>query len=108
MKMLKFRPWLADMILRGEKTTTFRLLDDKDLQVGNEIELVNWETKEPFGKAIVLEAYDKELGQLVEADFVGHEKYENEEQMYASFREFYGDQVTPETVVRIVRFKMLS
>ena len=106
MKTLKFRSVLAEMILRGEKKTTFRLFDDKDIRAGDELELVNWATKQPFGKAVVLEAYDKEFEQLEEADFVGHEKYMSKEQMYATFREFYGDRVVPETVVRIVRFRM--
>ena len=64
MKTLKFRSVLAEMILRGEKKTTFRLFDDKDIRAGDELELVNWETKQPFGKAVVLEAYDKEFEQL--------------------------------------------
>lgn len=106
MKTLKFRPQLADMILRGEKTTTFRLFDDKNLQEGDELELVNWETGEVFGHAVVTEAYDKQLGQLTADDFQGHEKYKDEQEMYSTFREFYGDRVNPETSVRVVRFNL--
>lgn len=49
MKTIKFRPALAKLIIEGKKTTTWRLFDDKNLQVGDVVELVNWETKEVFG-----------------------------------------------------------
>ncbi len=106
MKILKFRPWLADMILRGEKTTTFRLFDDKDIRTDDELELVNWETGETFGRATVREAYEKTLGDLTSDDFVGHEKYANDDEMYATLRTFYGDSVGPETIVKAVRFSL--
>ncbi len=47
--MVKFREHLVLKILSGEKTVTWRLFDDKDLQEGDRIELVNWNTGETFG-----------------------------------------------------------
>ena len=38
MKTLKFKQCLVDQILRGEKTSTWRLFDDKDLNIGEKIE----------------------------------------------------------------------
>jgi len=35
MKTVKFRPDLAQLIMDGKKTTTWRLFDDKDLQAGD-------------------------------------------------------------------------
>ncbi|KKW30012.1 MAG: hypothetical protein UY72_C0026G0004 [Candidatus Uhrbacteria bacterium GW2011_GWD2_52_7] len=104
MKVIKFRSELADMILQGKKTTTFRLFDDKDLRAGDEIHLVRWETGEEFGKTTIREAYEKTLGELTEDDFVGHERYVSEEEMYTTLRTFYGDSVGPHTVVKIIRF----
>ena len=39
MKVLKFREYLVPLVLSGEKDSTWRLFDDKDLSVGDEIEL---------------------------------------------------------------------
>ena len=50
-KQVKFVPSLVDLILKGEKTATTRLFDDKDLQTGDIIELVNRDTKKVFGLA---------------------------------------------------------
>ena len=44
MKTLKFAPPLAKMILEGNKTATWRLFDDKDLQPGDKLNLQNGET----------------------------------------------------------------
>jgi hypothetical protein len=40
MKTLKFRKTLSELILKGEKTATWRLFDDKNLKEGDEIVLV--------------------------------------------------------------------
>jgi len=44
MKTLKFKDFKARWILEGVKTATMRLFDDKDLQKGDELELVNGDT----------------------------------------------------------------
>ena len=106
MKIVKFRNNLADKILRGEKTATFRLFDDKDLQSGDELQLLRWETGEEFGKTTIREAYEKTLGKLTEDDFVGHERYASEEEMYTTLRKFYGDGVGLDTVVKVIRFSV--
>lgn len=53
MKTLKFESKLCDLIIQGEKITTWRLFDDKNLTEGDEFELVNYETKEGFGFGII-------------------------------------------------------
>ena len=93
-------------MLSGKKDSTWRLFDDKDLQVGDEVDLINWNTKEKFASALLTDVREKELGQLEPADFEGHEKFESEEAMYESYRTYYGDGVTPHTVVKIIRFKL--
>ncbi len=107
-KILKFRDYLATLILAGEKDLTWRLYDDKDLTVGDEVELMNWNTGEVFGRAKLTEVWKKKMSELVESDFDGHEKFEHEEEMYATYRTYYGNRVGPETIVKIIRFKLLS
>ncbi len=48
------------------------------------------------------------LKDLVDSDFDGHERFESEEKMYEEYRKYYGDKVTPESVVKIIKFKLLD
>ncbi len=107
MKTLKFRAHLVPLVLSGEKTVTWRLFDDKDLQEGDVVNLINWETKQVFARAIVLQVRTKKLGDLTEVDYVGHEKFANIDDMLAHYREYYGDRVNGETGVKIINFKLL-
>ena len=106
MKTLKFKSHLVPLILSGEKNVTWRLFDDKDLQPGDELELVNKDTLQKFGEAVISDIREKALGNITDADFNGHEKFENTEKMYETYRLFYGDRVTPETIVKIIQFKL--
>lgn len=107
MKTLKFRPHLVSQILSGIKDSTWRLFDDKDLQKGDLITLKNSETLEDFAKAEIVNVREKKLGKLEDSDFEGQEKFKNEEKMYETYRKYYGDKVTPETVVKIIKFKLI-
>lgn len=106
MKTLKFKPSLIPLVLSGEKDATWRLFDDKDLVAGDELSLVNKETGEEFAKAVITSIREKKLGDLEDADFDGHEKFESEEKMYEAYRGYYGDRVTPESVLKIIKFKL--
>ena len=105
-KTIKFRDLLVELVQKGEKDSTWRLFDDKDLQVGDEVDLINWNTGEKFADAVLTEVREKQLNKLEPLDFEGHEKFESEEAMYEAYRTYYGDRVTPDTMVKIIRFKM--
>tara|TARA_B100000508_G_scaffold137062_1_gene130913 strand:- start:449 stop:781 length:333 start_codon:yes stop_codon:yes gene_type:complete len=104
MKTLKFKPHLCEQILSGEKTSTWRLFDDKDLQPGDRAVFLNKETLEAIGVATLNTIVTKTLGTLVESDWEGHEKYESDEEMYATYRSYYGDQVGPNSELKIIDF----
>lgn len=108
MKPLKFTPRLAELTLAGKKTSTLRLFDDKDMQTGDELELINRETGEVFAKAVITLAYEKPLGQIADEDLVGNEPFENEDQMYEVFRGYYGDRVSPESVAKVIQYKLIG
>jgi hypothetical protein len=109
MKTLKFQSDLAQLIIEGKKITTWRLFDDKDLQAGDVIELVNKATLQPFGRAVIKEVVEKPIKDLDDADWEGHERFPNEETMYAAYREYYpGREVGPDTAVKILHFALLS
>jgi len=104
MKTLKFLQKLVPLIQSGEKITTFRLFDDKDLQVGDIVDLFVTENGYQFGVMTITEVIEKPLGALEESDWVGHERYASEEEMYSQLRTFYGSEVGPATKVKIIRF----
>lgn len=105
MKPLKFRPNLVKEILEGRKTTTWRLFDDKDLQVGDELELINSETGESFGRATITHMLEKKIKDLSDDELKNH-GYENQEKMIEIHKGYYGDKVDLDTIVKIVRFKI--
>ncbi len=107
MKTIKFRDYLVPLVLSGEKNCTWRLFDDKDIQRGDNVSLINWNTKEPFANALIVSVKEKMLKDLQDADFEGHEKFESEEKMYESYRTYYGDRVTPDSLVKIIVFKLI-
>lgn len=104
MKTLKFAPDLVEKILAGEKTATWRLFDDKDLQEGDELTFINKETGEIFGSAKITSLYIKTLGTLTDEDWVGHERFSSDEEMYATYKQYYGDNVGPNSEVKILSF----
>lgn len=104
MKQLKFTPELCEQILSGEKTSTWRLFDDKDLSVGDELEFLNKETGELIGKAIIDSLKVTSLGSLEASDWEGHETYGTKEDMFATYRTYYGDRVGPESELKIIHF----
>lgn len=104
MKTLKFKTELVEKIISGEKTSTWRLFDDKDLQVGDELEFVDSDTGESFGRGVIIDLKEKTLGTVEAEDFDGHETYGSKEEMYEDFKGYYGDRVTPKSSLKIVRF----
>lgn len=108
MKTIKFNPNLVQPILSGDKISTWRLFDDKNLSIGDELSFVNKETLEEFAKAKIIAVEEKKLGELTDADFSGHERYESLEKMYETYRQYYGDRVTSETIIKMIDFEVLK
>lgn len=105
-KTLKFRDRLVKLILNGEKDITWRLFDEKNLSIGDEIDLINWNTKDKFGEAIITEIWEKRMEDIEEKDFEGHEKFSGKEEMYDTYTTYYGRKVDEKTVVKVIRFKL--
>lgn len=59
MKVIKFRNYLVPLVLSGEKDTTWRLFDDKDLSVGDDIELQIFVKNEPFAYGKITKVIEK-------------------------------------------------
>ena len=105
-KTLKFKAELADLILNNKKDVTWRLFDDKDLKVDNLINLQISETGKDFAKAKIIEVREKKLGEINESDYVGHERFDSQNDMLNKYKEYYGTKVNMDTLVKIIRFKL--
>ena len=107
MKTLKFRKELSKLILVGKKNTTWRLFDDKNLAVGDEVDFVVSETGEAFARVKIVFVKETTFGALSEKDWEGHEKYETDEAMYKVFEAYYHCTVDDNSSVKIIKFELL-
>lgn len=107
MKKLKFEHALVEMILDGRKIATWRIFDDKDLQVGDDLELVEFETGEVFAKAKIVNMVEKKMSEVTNEDFDGHEKYPSREEMLKTYQGYYGDRVNWDTIIKMIDFKLI-
>lgn len=109
MKTLKFKDYLVSKILDGSKIITWRLFDDKDLRVGDMLLFINSASGKEFAKAKIIGVRENKLGEIQETDFEeGHEKYKSQEDMLAHYRDYYGDGVDFNSVIKIIKFKLLE
>lgn len=106
MKVLKFRDNLVPLILSGQKNSTWRLFDDKNLIVGDDIELREFVTKKRFAEAKIIKVVEKRFGDLRIDDKEGHEKFSSDFQMYRTYTEYYHHSVNPDTLVKIIWFEL--
>jgi hypothetical protein len=78
MKKLKLEHKLAQRVLSGEKTSTWRIFDDKDLSVNDKVLLIDKvdprrpETWKNIGVATINAVVQKRLSEISEADMDGH------------------------------------
>ena len=105
-KAIKFRDYLVKLDLEGKKNITWRLFDEKNLQKGDTVDLINWNTGEKFGEGFITELWEKKMSELDDNDFDGHEKFASTEEMYHTYRKYYGDKVGSDTIVKVIRFKL--
>ena len=108
MKKLKFKPFLVPKVLSGEKVTTWRLFDDKNLVIGDQLTLLDSETEKEFAQAEIVEIREKKLGEVEEADFGGKKIYNNKEEMLVHYRGYYGERTTFDSLVKMITFKLIS
>jgi len=107
MKTLKFSEPLVPLILSSKKNTTWRVNDDKNLLVGETIDLLN-NLGEKFSQAEILSIKEKIFGNLDDEDKEGHEKFLSNEEMYDTYSRYYGFNIAPETKLKIIKFKLLK
>jgi ribonuclease HI len=113
MKQLKFNHDLAELIRAGKKTVTFRMYDDKDLSVDDEVELLDKvvaakpATWHAVGRAHIKTIVEKRLSTITDEE-LRDEHYDSREQMLKIYQKYYGDPVTLDTPVKVIRFEIIN
>jgi len=107
MKTLKFRKHLAELIKIGKKSATWRLFDDKNLSVGDEVNFVVWKTGEEFAHVKITFVKETSLGNLMEEDWEGHERFDSDYVMYKTYEKYYNCSVDADSPVKIIKFELL-
>jgi ribonuclease HI len=110
MKQLKFEHHFAREIIEGKKTVTFRVNDDKDLRVGDKVELVDKvDSNHPKTWTIpgILTISDIEsvpLKELTKNQLSSAESFDNLDEMLQSFRRFYGEHISMDSEILVLHF----
>ncbi len=107
-KQLRFATELVPLILSGEKESTWRLWDDKELSEGDIVDFINRGTNELFARGKLVNVVEKPLGELTTEDKKGHESFESEELMYKTYQGYYNRPVDKNTLVKIIRFELVK
>lgn len=114
---VNFSPKLVPMVLSRKKFLTWRINDEKDIQVGDELVLwmkgrdnngVQVEDSAEFGRGEVIEVWEKAFKDFTSKEKDGHEKFSSNEEMVEQYRKYYGPNVSKDTIVKIIRFKLIS
>lgn len=114
MKTIKLEHELAELVRQGSKTATWRIYDDKNLSVNDEIELIDKvdpqrpETWSAFAHGVIDTIIEKRLGDIIESDFDGHERFASKQAMIETYQKYYGPQVNEQTPVKMIHFSVLS
>jgi ribonuclease HI len=109
-KSLKFEHDAAQRVLKGEKTSTWRLYDDKDLSVNDDVQVIDKvdsshpETWRKLGVAHIDSIIQKRLRDIQPQDYEGHEVFTDRAAMLKTYQHYYGPQVDDQTPVKIIRF----
>ena len=107
MKKLKFEHSAAVLITNGKKTTTWRLFDDKDLSVNDEVLLIDKvvtddpKTWKPFATATINKIVEKRLSDVSDGE-LSDELFVSRDTMLAALHGYYGKHVSLETPVRLI------
>jgi hypothetical protein len=108
MKKIKFHPKHTNNILLGKKTNTWRLFDDKDLSVGDELALEDSTNGRIFAKAKITSVAERTLDTIQDEDYEGNSEYDSRDEMFKSFEKMYKRKVNGKTAVKVIKFVLMK
>lgn len=112
MKTLKLDHALAEAVRAGSKRTTWRLFDDKNISLGDELELIdkvdpdNPSSWTSIKTAKVIKLVEKFLKDIEESDYDAHERFTSQNKMLSKYCSYYGKKVTLDTPVKVITFEL--
>jgi hypothetical protein len=108
MKTLKFSGDLPGMILSGRKTVTWRIHDEKAIEIGDVIECLARPALNRFATIRVTNVRETTFGEFNKADTEWHESFSTEKEMYETYSRYYSMDVNPTTRVKVITFVLLE
>lgn len=110
MKYVKVSHKIAKLILEGEKSSTWRINDEKNISVDDEISIIDkvepkdQSTWQIIGTGRVSSVIQKRLKDIKNHDLGPGEEFESHDEMLNTFRDYYGPDVHDNTAVKIINF----
>ncbi|HOR23307.1 ribonuclease HI family protein [Candidatus Saccharibacteria bacterium] len=104
MKTLKFSSDQVENIVNKKYSCTWRLFDDKDLDVDDHLEFIDSGTKKTFGYATITKITIKKIRDIDDYDKLNHKSYPSQKAMLADFKRYYGKNVTLGSVVKVIEY----
>lgn len=110
MKSLKFNHQRAELVRQGKITATWRVNDEKNLSVDDEVWIIDkvdkddvntWQT---IGTAKITEILAKHLGDIENDELGGEEEFSNKDALVKAFRKYYGPDINESTPVKVIHF----
>ena len=108
MKALKFTPDQIPDIVNKSRFATWRLFDDKQLNVGDKVQFINSENGQVFGSAVIDEIIIKRISDLTESDKMGNEYYKDQASILTALCHYYGSNINPESVIKVIKYTFLG
>ncbi|MFH1601843.1 MAG: ASCH domain-containing protein [Candidatus Shapirobacteria bacterium] len=106
MEKLRFSDPLPNLVLEGSKNTTWRMDDEKNIEVGDLLSFCRVNGEE-FAKAELFGVKETTFGQLTEEDKSGHEPFSSDREMYETCSGYYEKKVTPKTKLKVIKFRLI-
>jgi hypothetical protein len=113
---VNFSPDLVPLVTSGEKTSTWRVGDEKGIAIGDTLLLQmkgklkdgkQVEGERPFARATVVSVTEKPFREFTQEDLAGHEQFASTEQMVQTYREYYPEaDISLDTPVKIILFEL--
>jgi hypothetical protein len=106
-KRIRFMPELVPLVLSGEKSSTWRIDDDKDLTPEDILDFIETGSDRHFATARVCAVIEKLMGDVTDEDFETHEKFPSHQAMYQTYSQYYQKSVGPDTPLKIINFELI-
>lgn len=106
MKTFKFQVKHVKPILKGIKTTTWRLFGDGDVEAGDHVEFINQKINKRFVIAHIISVEDKTFADINVKDWEGHGEFKDDKEMFKIYKDVYKREVDKNTQIKVIKFEL--